>query len=95
MKYANQIASYEVVKIVTAYLNDTKVQFGNKVRMFLNLLLEKNKRIKALKSEMKKNGETEKEIEATVKTTTEQISKIIDLRKARSITTAKTTLSNT
>ncbi|KAG1466411.1 hypothetical protein G6F46_001605 [Rhizopus delemar] len=76
MKYANQIASYEVVKIVTAYLNDTKVQFGNKVRMFLNLLLEKNKRIKALKSEMKKNGETEKEIEATVKTTTEQISKV-------------------
>jgi hypothetical protein len=46
MKYANQIASYEVVKIVTAYMNGVKLQFGNKVRMFLNLLLKKNKRIK-------------------------------------------------
>ena len=62
MKYANQIASYEVVKIVTAYLNGVKVQFGNKVRIFLNLLLKKNERIKALKSEMKKNGEQRKRL---------------------------------
>jgi hypothetical protein len=40
------------------------------------LLLKKNERIKALKSEMKKNGGTEKEIAATVKTITEQISKV-------------------
>ncbi|KAG1056690.1 hypothetical protein G6F43_001445 [Rhizopus delemar] len=76
MKYANQITSYEVVKIVTAYLNGVKVQFGNKIRMFLNLLLKKNERIKALKSEMKKNGGTEKEVAATIKTITGQISKV-------------------
>ena len=75
MKYANQIASYEVVNIVIAYLNGVRFQFGNKVRMFLNLLL-KNKRIKVLKSEMMKNAGTEKEIMATVKTITEQISKV-------------------
>ncbi|KAG1613708.1 hypothetical protein G6F46_007501 [Rhizopus delemar] len=44
--------------------------------MFLNLLLKKNERIKALKSEMKKNEGTEKEIVATIKTITEQISKV-------------------
>jgi hypothetical protein len=43
--------------------------------MFLNLLLKKNERIKALKS-MKKNGRTEKEIAATIKTITEHISKV-------------------
>ncbi|KAG0867331.1 hypothetical protein G6F16_008848 [Rhizopus arrhizus] len=75
MKYDNQIASYEVVKVVTAYLNGVKFQFRNKVRMFFNLLLKKNKRIKALKSEMK-NGGTEKEFAATVKTIIEQISKV-------------------
>ncbi|KAG1054676.1 hypothetical protein G6F43_003320 [Rhizopus delemar] len=76
MKYANQIAFYEVIKIVTAYLNGVKVQFGSKVRMFLNLLLKKNERIKVLKSEMKKNGGTGKEIAATIKTITEQINKV-------------------
>ncbi|KAG1045734.1 hypothetical protein G6F43_011232 [Rhizopus delemar] len=76
MKYAHQIASYEVVKIVTAYLIGIRVQFGNKVRMFLNLLLKKNERIKALKSEMKKNGGTEEGIAETIKTITEQISKV-------------------
>ncbi|KAG1577088.1 hypothetical protein G6F48_012872 [Rhizopus delemar] len=76
MKYANQIAFYEVIKIVTAYLNGVKVQFGSKIRMFLNLLLKKNERIKVLKSEMKKNGGTEKEIAATIKTITEQINKV-------------------
>ncbi|KAG1495071.1 hypothetical protein G6F47_003807 [Rhizopus delemar] len=76
MKYAHQIASYEVVKIVTAYLNGVKVQFGNKVRMFLNLLLKKNERIKALKSEIKESGGTEKEIAATIKTITEHINEV-------------------
>ncbi|KAG0753763.1 hypothetical protein G6F57_014079 [Rhizopus arrhizus] len=85
MKYAHQIASYEMVKIVTAYLNGVKVQFGNKVRMFLNLLLKKNERIKALKSEMKKNEGTEKEIVATIKTITEQISKVKLAISSRSI----------
>ncbi|KAG1043670.1 hypothetical protein G6F43_011606 [Rhizopus delemar] len=56
MKYANQIASYEVVKIVTAYLNGVKNQ-GAENR------------------DEEKRG-TEKEIEATVKTITEQISKV-------------------
>ncbi|KAK9663772.1 hypothetical protein K7432_017931 [Basidiobolus ranarum] len=67
MKYAHQIASYEVVKIVTAYRNGVNLQFGNKVRMFLNLLLKKNERIKALRSEMKKNEGSEKEIRAAIR----------------------------
>jgi histidyl-tRNA synthetase len=63
MKYVNQIGYYEMVKIVNAYLNKVKIQFGNKVQVFLNLLL-------------KKNGGTEKEIAATIKTIIEQISNV-------------------
>ncbi|KAG1140577.1 hypothetical protein G6F37_008968 [Rhizopus arrhizus] len=51
--------------------------------MFLNLLLKKNERTKALKTEMKKNGN--KEIAATIKTVTEQISKVKLAISSRSI----------
>ncbi|KAK9761964.1 hypothetical protein K7432_012732 [Basidiobolus ranarum] len=75
MKYAHQIASYEVVKIAIAYRKGAKLQFGNKVRMFLNLLLKKNERIKALESKMK-NERSEKDIRAAIKTITELIKKV-------------------
>ncbi|KAK9685293.1 hypothetical protein K7432_015544 [Basidiobolus ranarum] len=76
MKYVHQIASCEVAKIVTGYLNEVNLQFGNKVRMLLNLLLRKNERIKALESEMKKNEGSEKEIMAAIKTITEHLKKV-------------------
>ncbi|KAK9696352.1 hypothetical protein K7432_012514 [Basidiobolus ranarum] len=76
MKYAHQIASYEVAKIVTDYLNGVNLQFGNKARMFLNSHLKKNERFKVLESEMKKNGGSEKEITTAINTITKQIKKV-------------------
>ncbi|ORE04259.1 hypothetical protein BCV72DRAFT_313290 [Rhizopus microsporus var. microsporus] len=67
LKYAQQIASYEVIKINTAYLND--------LCMLLNMILKKDERIKAVKNKMKKNSSSE-EVSAIVKTIVEQCSKV-------------------
>ncbi|KAI7872031.1 hypothetical protein BDF14DRAFT_1755519, partial [Spinellus fusiger] len=48
-------------------LNGVSLHFGNKLRMFLNILLKKNERIKTVKEEMKKKGSTEMEVSAAVK----------------------------
>ncbi|ORE09605.1 hypothetical protein BCV72DRAFT_319238, partial [Rhizopus microsporus var. microsporus] len=40
LKYAQQIASYEVTKINTVYLNGVSY-FGNKLHMFLNMILKR------------------------------------------------------
>ncbi|KAI8090969.1 uncharacterized protein B0P05DRAFT_459190, partial [Gilbertella persicaria] len=68
LKYAQQIGSYEATKIHTAYMNGVALHFENRLRMFLNLLLKKQERIGALKSEMKKKNCTESEISTAVKT---------------------------
>ncbi|KAI7868196.1 hypothetical protein BDF14DRAFT_1706941, partial [Spinellus fusiger] len=75
LKYAFQIAMYEARKINTAYLNGVSLHFGNKLRMFLNILLKKNERIKTVKEEMKKKGSTEMEVSAAVKDIIEQCNK--------------------
>ncbi|KAK9762925.1 hypothetical protein K7432_010856 [Basidiobolus ranarum] len=85
MKYAHLITSYEVAKIVTTYLNGVNLQCGNKVRMFLNLFLKKNERIKVLESKMKNNGRSEKEIRAAIKTITEHIKKVKLVISSRNI----------
>ncbi|CEG74287.1 hypothetical protein RMATCC62417_09524 [Rhizopus microsporus] len=54
LKYAQQIASYEVTKINIGYLKGVSSHFGNKLRMFLNMILKKDERIKAVKNKMKK-----------------------------------------
>ncbi|KAG1436532.1 hypothetical protein G6F56_012843 [Rhizopus delemar] len=76
MKYAQQIANYEVVKINTAYLNGVSLQFGKKLRMFLNLILNKTNRIQALKSTMKDMGHSKEDISATVKTLNKQCTEV-------------------
>ncbi|KAI7870266.1 hypothetical protein BDF14DRAFT_1776568, partial [Spinellus fusiger] len=58
----------EARKINTAYLNGVSLHFGNKLRMFLNILLKKNERIKT--------DSTEMEVSAAVKDIIEQCSKI-------------------
>ncbi|KAG1437678.1 hypothetical protein G6F56_012991 [Rhizopus delemar] len=76
MKYAQQIANYEVVKINTAYLNGVSLQFGKKLRMFLNLILNKTNRIQALKSKMKDMGHSKEDISAAVKTINKQCTEV-------------------
>ncbi|PHZ09425.1 uncharacterized protein RHIMIDRAFT_299849 [Rhizopus microsporus ATCC 52813] len=76
LKYVQQIASYEVTKINTAYLSGVSSHFGNKLRMFLNMTLKKDERIKAVKNKMKKNSGPEEEASAIVKTIVEQCNKV-------------------
>ncbi|KAI8085881.1 uncharacterized protein B0P05DRAFT_585392 [Gilbertella persicaria] len=76
LKYAQQIGSYEATKIHTAYMNGVALHFENRLRMFLNLLLKKQERIGALKSEMKKKNCTESEISTAVKTIASQCTKV-------------------
>ncbi|KAI7867837.1 hypothetical protein BDF14DRAFT_1693165, partial [Spinellus fusiger] len=57
----------EARKINTAYLNGLSLHFGNKLHMFLNILLKKNERIKTVKDEIKKKSSTEMEVSAAVK----------------------------
>ncbi|KAI8082663.1 uncharacterized protein B0P05DRAFT_537931 [Gilbertella persicaria] len=76
LKYAQQIGSYKATKIHTAYMNGVALHFGNRLHMFLNLLLKKQERIGALKSEMKKKNCIESEISAAVKTIASQCIKV-------------------
>jgi hypothetical protein len=76
LKYAQQIANYEVVKIKTAYLNGVACHFGNKLRMFLNMVLKKKERIAALKDEMKRKTDSANDISAAVKTLTNQCTRV-------------------
>ena len=76
LTYSHQIASYEVVKIDTAYMNGVKTQFGNKLRMLINILLKKKERITKLEAEMKAKKCTPLEIKTAIQTITKQCTKI-------------------
>ncbi|KAG2207225.1 hypothetical protein INT47_012278 [Mucor saturninus] len=64
---AQQIASYEATKIQTDYNNAIALQFGNKLRMVINRLLGLKHRISQLTSDLKKQGCSEEETKAKVK----------------------------
>ncbi|KAI7884724.1 uncharacterized protein EV154DRAFT_427847 [Mucor mucedo] len=64
---AQQIASYEATKIQTAYNNAIALQFVNKLRMVINRLIGLKHRISQLTSDLKKQGYSEEEIKAKVK----------------------------
>ncbi|KAI7864865.1 hypothetical protein BDF14DRAFT_1831390, partial [Spinellus fusiger] len=66
----------EARKINTTYLNGVSLHFGNKLCVFLNIILKKNEQIKTVKDEIKKKGITETEVSATVKDIVEQCSKV-------------------
>ncbi|KAI7868928.1 hypothetical protein BDF14DRAFT_1789415, partial [Spinellus fusiger] len=76
MYFQHRLYEPETRKINTAYLNGVSLHFGNKLHMFLNILLKKNERIKTVKDEMKKKGTIEMEVSAAVKDIVEQCSKV-------------------
>ncbi|KAI7869713.1 hypothetical protein BDF14DRAFT_1779842 [Spinellus fusiger] len=76
MYFQHSLYEPEARKINTTYLNGISLHFGNKLCMFLNILLKKNERIKTVKDEMKKKGTTEMEVSAAVKDIVEQCSRI-------------------
>ncbi|KAI8638670.1 hypothetical protein BD408DRAFT_351405, partial [Parasitella parasitica] len=59
---AQQIALYECTKIQTAYLNNIKTHFGNRLRTLLNKLCEKKERADTIRKEMVSNAFSEEAI---------------------------------
>ncbi|KAI7899205.1 uncharacterized protein BX663DRAFT_441612, partial [Cokeromyces recurvatus] len=57
----SKIAVYECAKIDTAYKNDIMLQFGNKLRMFINLLTQQKDRTAARRKILKKQKLAEEE----------------------------------
>ncbi|GAA5808780.1 hypothetical protein MFLAVUS_002176 [Mucor flavus] len=65
--HAQQIALYECTKIQTAYLNNLKAHFGNRLRSFVNRLFKKDEKAKNLREKMKANGSTEEAIKSAIR----------------------------
>ena len=66
LPYAQQIALYECTKIQTAYYNNIKAHFGNRLRGLINKLFKKKEKAESLRGEMQANKSSSKAIkEAT------------------------------
>ncbi|CAO3698228.1 unnamed protein product [Rhizopus stolonifer] len=59
LKYAQQLALYECTKINTAYQNNIKAQFGNRLRVLLNKLSKREEKLHSLHQSMKAKDSTE------------------------------------
>ncbi|KAI7905690.1 uncharacterized protein BX663DRAFT_429619, partial [Cokeromyces recurvatus] len=68
LKYSQKIAAYECAKTDTAYKNGIMLQFGNKLRTFVNLLAQQKDRIAARREILKKQKVAEEEIKKSLKT---------------------------
>ncbi|KAI8083355.1 uncharacterized protein B0P05DRAFT_489037, partial [Gilbertella persicaria] len=62
IKYAQQLALYECTKINTAYHNNIKAHFGNRLRMLLNMLSKKEEKLLSLDHRMKAVNATKQAI---------------------------------
>ncbi|KAI7904018.1 uncharacterized protein BX663DRAFT_432883, partial [Cokeromyces recurvatus] len=60
-------AAYKCAKIDTAYKNDIMLQFGNKLRMFVNLVTQQKDRTAARRKILKKQKMAEEEIKKVIK----------------------------
>jgi hypothetical protein len=63
---AQQIALYECEKIHTAYLNNLKSQFGNRLRLFLNFVFRVKQRSSDIRTRMTNERYSESSIRDTV-----------------------------
>ncbi|KAI8086847.1 uncharacterized protein B0P05DRAFT_578073 [Gilbertella persicaria] len=62
IKYAQQLALYECTKINTAYHNNIKAHFGNRLHMLLNMLSKKEEKLLSLDHRMKAVNATKQAI---------------------------------
>lgn len=53
---AQQISKYGGTKMHTAYVNNISRHFGNRLRMFVNLITKTNEKIDQVMQEIKRNG---------------------------------------
>ncbi|KAG1150010.1 hypothetical protein G6F37_011296 [Rhizopus arrhizus] len=73
LPYAQQIALYECKKIQTAYHNNIKAHFGNRLRGLINKLLKKKEKAESLRGEMQANKSSRSKFETW--------SAVVDLNK--------------
>ncbi|CEP17069.1 hypothetical protein [Parasitella parasitica] len=67
LAYAQQIALYECAKVQTAYFNNMKAHFGNRLRALINKLFKKKEKVESLTKEMKTNNFGIKEIKQAIR----------------------------
>ncbi|KAG1040220.1 hypothetical protein G6F43_012334 [Rhizopus delemar] len=66
LPYAQQIALYECTKIQTAYYNNIKAHFGNRLRSLINKLFKKKEKAESLRGEMQANKSSSKAIKEAI-----------------------------
>ncbi|KAG1040758.1 hypothetical protein G6F43_012222 [Rhizopus delemar] len=69
LPYAQQIALYECTKIQTAYYNNIKAHFGNRLRSLINKLFKKKEKVESLRGEMQANKSSSKVIKEAIRKT--------------------------
>ncbi|KAG1042688.1 hypothetical protein G6F43_011834 [Rhizopus delemar] len=67
LPYAQQIALYECTKIQTAYYNNIKAHFGNRLRSLINKLFKKKEKAEGLRGEMQANKSSSKAIKEAIR----------------------------
>lgn len=64
---AQQIALYECTKVQTAYFNNMKAHFGNRLRALINKLFKKKEKVESLTKEMEANNFGIKKIKQAIR----------------------------
>ncbi|KAG1085802.1 hypothetical protein G6F42_021245 [Rhizopus arrhizus] len=67
LPYAQQIALYECTKIQTAYYNNIKAHFENRLRGLINNLFKKKEKAESLRGEMQANKSSSKAIKEAIR----------------------------
>jgi hypothetical protein len=67
LPYAQQIALYECTKIQTAYYNNIKAHFENRLRGLINKLFKRKEKAESLRGEMQANKSSSKAIKEAIR----------------------------
>ncbi|EIE83398.1 hypothetical protein RO3G_08103 [Rhizopus delemar RA 99-880] len=67
LPYVQQIVLYKCTKIQTAYYNNIKVHFGNRLHSLINKLFKKKEKAESLRGEMQANKSSSKAIKAAIR----------------------------
>jgi hypothetical protein len=87
LKYSQQIANYEVVKIRTAYINNITFNFGNKLRNLVNILTNKKGRLNTIDNDETNDNISKKESRSKVFEDTKKVKSAISSRKMEDLPT--------
>jgi hypothetical protein len=88
LKYSQQVANYEVVKIRTAYINNITFNFGNKLRNLINILTNKKGRLNTINNDETNDNNSKKESRIKVFEDIKKVKSAISSRKIEGLPTA-------